>query len=118
MITTNILARGFDQRTIGLVINLDIPTHYEERKKGQVDVETYLHRIGRTGRFGDHGLALNLYTRDSDTHLLKGIEDFYKVQIKSLNDFDDKKAMNTINDLIEQVKEKNEEKRAEHKEKI
>mmetsp|Transcript_40550 Transcript_40550/g.35979 ORF Transcript_40550/g.35979 Transcript_40550/m.35979 type:complete len:251 (+) Transcript_40550:723-1475(+) len=117
LISTNLLARGFDQRTIGLVINLDIPTHYGA-KKGQVDLETYLHRIGRTGRFGDCGLALNLYVKDADKNLLKTIEDYYKVKIEDLNNVEDSKVFDRINDLIGEVRKLNDKKRADNKEKI
>lgn len=51
------LARGIDMRRVLLVINADLPVIYGSI---DADVETYLHRIGRTGRFGDFGVALNL----------------------------------------------------------
>jgi len=56
LITTNVLARGIDVQTVTMVINYDIP----EMMGGQPDYETYLHRIGRTGRFGRTGAALSL----------------------------------------------------------
>lgn len=55
--TTNLLARGFDQRSVSLVINIGIPYTHETKK---TDCDTYLHRIGRTGRMGDVGIALNI----------------------------------------------------------
>lgn len=55
LITTNVLARGIDVQTVTMVINYDIP----ETVDGQPDYETYLHRIGRTGRFGKTGAALS-----------------------------------------------------------
>ena len=57
LITTNVLARGIDMRRVLLVVNADLPVVYGTM---DADVETYLHRIGRTGRFGDFGVALNL----------------------------------------------------------
>jgi superfamily II DNA/RNA helicase len=57
LITTNLLARGFDQRSVTLVINIGIPFHHDSQ---QTDCETYLHRIGRTGRMGDVGIALSI----------------------------------------------------------
>jgi len=57
LITTNILARGFDYEQINLVINFDLPSIYNTDK---VDLPTYLHRIGRTGRFGRNGIAINI----------------------------------------------------------
>lgn len=55
LITTNVLSRGIDVQTVTMVINYDIP----ESAGGRPDYETYLHRIGRTGRFGRTGAALS-----------------------------------------------------------
>jgi len=57
LVTTNLLARGFDQRSVTLVINVGIPYNYQNKT---TDCDTYLHRIGRTGRMGDVGIALNI----------------------------------------------------------
>jgi ATP-dependent helicase YprA (DUF1998 family) len=57
LITTNVLARGVDIPAVSLVINYDMPTMEASQ---QPDFETYLHRIGRTGRFGRRGVAINL----------------------------------------------------------
>lgn len=61
LLTTNLLARGFDQLAISLVINFDIPFQ-KDPKTGAVygDPDTYLHRVGRTGRFDTPGVAINL----------------------------------------------------------
>lgn len=55
LIATNVLSRGIDVQTVTMVINYDIP----ETVDGKPDYETYLHRIGRTGRFGRTGAALS-----------------------------------------------------------
>jgi len=55
LITTNVLARGIDILQVNLVVNFDIPVD----KHGDADVETYIHRIGRTGRFGRQGVSIN-----------------------------------------------------------
>ncbi|KAF2173001.1 hypothetical protein M409DRAFT_35399 [Zasmidium cellare ATCC 36951] len=55
LIATNVLSRGIDVRTVTMVVNYDIP----ETVDGLPDFETYLHRIGRTGRFGRTGVALS-----------------------------------------------------------
>lgn len=55
LIATNVLSRGIDVRTVTMVVNYDIP----ETVDGMPDFETYLHRIGRTGRFGRTGVALS-----------------------------------------------------------
>lgn len=56
LITTNVLARGIDISQITLVVNYDLPIDYNTR---QPDYEAYLHRIGRTGRFGRTGVSIN-----------------------------------------------------------
>eukprot|EP00794_Sanderia_malayensis_P015208 gene15208-16779_t len=55
LITTNVCARGIDVEQVTIVVNYDIPIDQMNRP----DFETYLHRIGRTGRFGKKGLAIN-----------------------------------------------------------
>ena len=57
LVSTSLIARGIDLRNVCLVINADLPKKY---LKNVPDYHTYLHRIGRTGRFGDVGIALNL----------------------------------------------------------
>ncbi|CAD0109230.1 unnamed protein product [Aureobasidium uvarum] len=61
LITTNVLARGIDVQTVTMVINYDIPDKPASTGRGYVpDAETFLHRVGRTGRFGKVGVALTL----------------------------------------------------------
>lgn len=68
LIATNVLSRGIDVRTVTMVVNYDIP----ETHDGMPDYETYLHRIGRTGRFGRTGVALSfVHNRDSWQQLMK-----------------------------------------------
>ena len=67
IITTNLLARGIDVPEIQLVINFDVPAQAQGPNRQRVgDSENYLHRIGRTGRFGSQGIAITLYDRDED----------------------------------------------------
>ena len=73
LISSNVTARGIDIQQVSIVINFDIPR----------DVNTYLHRIGRSGRWGRKGTGINLITRrDIDT--LKNIEKYYQTQIEPL----------------------------------
>jgi superfamily II DNA/RNA helicase len=51
------MARGIDIRTVGLVININVP---RVRVNGDIDYKTYLHRVARTGRYSDKGVALTL----------------------------------------------------------
>lgn len=55
LIATNVIARGIDISQVTVVINYDLP----KTQSGQPDVETYVHRIGRTGRFGRTGISIN-----------------------------------------------------------
>lgn len=78
LIATNVLARGIDVSTVSMVINYDIP-----ETDGVADPETYLHRIGRTGRFGRVGVAVSfVYDKNSWTALSKISEYFGSAPIK------------------------------------
>ena len=70
LITTNLLARGVDVDNVCLVVNYDVPVD----KNGSPDYETYLHRIGRTGRFGRKGTAINLIGDQRAIEVLAAIE--------------------------------------------
>uniref|UniRef100_A0A6C0I0C4 RNA helicase n=1 Tax=viral metagenome TaxID=1070528 RepID=A0A6C0I0C4_9ZZZZ len=73
MISSNITARGIDIQHVSTVINFDIPKC----------VHTYLHRIGRSGRWGRKGMAINFVTK-RDIHLMRDIENHYKIKIDEL----------------------------------
>lgn len=73
LISTDVLSRGIDVQQVSLVINYDVPR----------DTDTYLHRIGRSGRYGRKGVAINLVT-DRDTTKLRNIESVYKIKIEEL----------------------------------
>lgn len=73
LISSNITARGIDIQQVSTVINFDVPKCYN----------TYLHRIGRSGRWGRKGFAINFITKH-DIKTLKNIENHYKINIKEL----------------------------------
>ena len=73
LISSNVTARGIDIQQVSTVVNFDIPN----------DVHTYLHRIGRSGRFGRKGLGINFITK-RDIRKLKEIEEFYETSIQEL----------------------------------
>lgn len=73
LISSNVTARGIDIQQISMVINFDIPKC----------IHNYIHRIGRSGRWGRKGVGINLITR-RDTGKLKDIESFYSCQINEL----------------------------------
>lgn len=58
---------------VTIVVNFDLPV----ADKGRADCETYLHRIGRTGRFGKRGLAINLVSKKESETTLKQIQDHF-----------------------------------------
>ncbi|VEU42648.1 unnamed protein product [Pseudo-nitzschia multistriata] len=80
LITTNVLARGVDVDNVCLVINYDVPV----TKDGDPDFETYLHRIGRTGRFGKKGSAINLIDDTRSVEVLAAIESHFAIQGKEM----------------------------------
>jgi len=73
LITTDLLARGIDVQQVSLVINYDLP----------VSKENYIHRIGRGGRFGRKGVAINFVAAE-DVPTLRTIEQFYNTQIEEM----------------------------------
>lgn len=73
LITTDLFARGIDVQQVSYVMNFDIPR----------DVCVYLHRIGRSGRWGRKGVAINLMTRVEQTRLT-AIERYYATEIQEL----------------------------------
>ena len=81
LITTNVLARGIDIEQVTIVVNFDIPMDLNR----DADCETYLHRIGRTGRFGKAGIAINLIDSDHAMNLCKKIEAHFGKPILYLN---------------------------------
>jgi len=80
LITTNVLARGVDVDNVCLVINYDIPM----TRDGDPDFETYLHRIGRTGRFGKKGTAINLIDDTRSVEVLAAIESHFATKGKEM----------------------------------
>ncbi|GMT34962.1 hypothetical protein PFISCL1PPCAC_26259, partial [Pristionchus fissidentatus] len=73
LITTDLLARGIDVQQVSLVINYDLPSNREN----------YIHRIGRSGRFGRKGVAINFVT-EQDKRQLQDIETFYTTIIEEM----------------------------------
>ncbi len=91
LITTNVTARGIDIDDVNLVINFDLPTNPD----GSADYETYLHRIGRTGRFGKSGVAVNLIDSYS-ANVMEKIQKHFGRPITKL-DASDPEAIEQIN---------------------
>ncbi|XP_039212549.1 ATP-dependent RNA helicase DDX25 isoform X2 [Crotalus tigris] len=92
IITTNLCARGIDVMQVTIVVNFTLPTTVFHAP----DFETYLHRIGRAGRFGKNGLAFNMVERQN-LPLLFEIQDHFKILIQRL-DPEDMEALEKIED--------------------
>jgi superfamily II DNA/RNA helicase len=73
LISSNVTARGIDIQQVSTVINFDLPN----------DIHLYIHRIGRSGRWGRKGNGINFITR-RDIKKIKEIEAFYSTQIEEL----------------------------------
>lgn len=102
LITTNVLSRGIDVQTVSLVVNYvsridfnmissliatqDLP----DDSRGKADPQTYLHRIGRTGRFGRVGVSISLISGPRSYKMIKEISDYFGVEMGLLpyNDWD------------------------------
>lgn len=70
LISTDLLARGIDVQQVSLVINYELPTQ----------MDNYIHRIGRSGRYGRKGTAINLLSPE-DMRCMKDIEEHYKIKV-------------------------------------
>lgn len=84
LITTDILARGIDVQQVSLVLNYDLPN----------EIPNYIHRIGRCGRYGRKGVAINLISKH-DINKLRDIENYYSAQIEEMP--------NNINEIINET---------------
>ena len=73
LLSTDLLSRGIDVQQLSLVINFDLP----------IQKETYIHRIGRSGRYGRKGVAINFIT-DRDLQDLHELQTFYNTQIEEM----------------------------------
>merc|ERR1719238_2000377 len=71
MVSTDLFGRGIDIERVNIVINYDMPD----------DSDSFLHRVGRTGRFGTKGLALTFVSTDEDTEVLKRVQERFEVNI-------------------------------------
>jgi ATP-dependent RNA helicase UAP56/SUB2 len=73
MVTTDLFHRGMDFKAVNVVINYDFPENED----------TYLHRIGRAGRFGTKGLAISFVTKE-DEPILDGVRKKFVVGVEEL----------------------------------
>lgn len=73
LIATDVWGRGLDVQQVSLVIDYDLPNNRE----------LYIHRIGRSGRFGRKGVAIN-FVKNDDIRILRDIEQYYSTQIDEM----------------------------------
>lgn len=78
-------------RKVTLVVNLELPKEYNNTPGAAItqgvkaDCEAYLHRVGRTGRFGDQGIALNFVCDSEQESIHQQLLEFYKMPMDEIN---------------------------------
>lgn len=88
LIATDLISRGIDVQQVGLVINYDVP----------YDPDKYIHRVGRSGRFGKLGVAITFMLKSrTDLSRMKNIEQEYKIEFEELKN---NKDINKINSYL------------------
>lgn len=70
-VATDVFGRGIDIERINLAINYDLPA----------DADSYLHRVGRAGRFGTKGLSISFVSSETDETVIKQIEERFQAPI-------------------------------------
>jgi len=106
LITTNLLSRGIDVLSVALVVNFDLPIL---KPGNEPDCDTYLHRVGRSARFGQIGVAINLVYDQTTLTVLQGLRAYFfpddQDRIKELKN--DKNNPNiTIDASLQEINEK------------
>ncbi|KAL6507868.1 DEAD-box ATP-dependent RNA helicase [Orobanche gracilis] len=89
LISTDLLARGFDQSQVNLVVNYDLPVRHD--RPTEPDYEIYLHRVGRAGRFGRKGAVFNLLRHDRDDMIMAKIEEYFNARIAEVSPWNSEK---------------------------
>jgi ATP-dependent RNA helicase DDX19/DBP5 len=102
LITTNLLARGIDNKLVKNIINFDMPIDHATR---EINYELYIHRIGRCGRFGRHGIAITIAENEEEMKRVTSISDHYSCTIEEVHS---EEHLDQINEERER-KEKEEE---------
>lgn len=106
LVTTNVLARGVNVPSVDVVVNYDMPSKpgIGPGSESKADPETYVHRMGRCGRFGRQGTAITFLQSAQDNDMLLSIEKYYN--------YDNSKRMtidwnpNEIESLAESVRQR------------
>ena len=85
MVSTNIFGRGIDIERVNVVFNYDMPD----------GADTYLHRVGRAGRFGTKGLAISFISSTADAQVLNDVQERFAVEVPDLPDTIDSSTYST-----------------------
>jgi len=95
LVTTDVCARGVDVAKVNIVINYDFPSSHEDKEPGataattpqdpvSIAADTYLHRVGRAGRFGNRGLAVSFLSSELDRKVFDCVQARFKTKIEEL----------------------------------
>jgi len=83
LVSTDLFARGVDIEKVNIVINYDMPKPSTDKHD---EIDTYLHRVGRTARFGTKGLAISFVASPEEMETLKKIQERFVLKIGELPD--------------------------------
>eukprot|EP00201_Polytomella_parva_P020115 CAMPEP_0175041062 /NCGR_PEP_ID=MMETSP0052_2-20121109/1685_1 /TAXON_ID=51329 ORGANISM="Polytomella parva, Strain SAG 63-3" /NCGR_SAMPLE_ID=MMETSP0052_2 /ASSEMBLY_ACC=CAM_ASM_000194 /LENGTH=427 /DNA_ID=CAMNT_0016303493 /DNA_START=44 /DNA_END=1327 /DNA_ORIENTATION=- len=83
LVATDLIGRGIDVERVNIVINYDMPETDAKHGNG---ADTYLHRVGRAGRFGTKGLAVTFIASEKDSEVLNAVQERFDVAITPLPD--------------------------------
>lgn len=89
LISTNVLARGIDVPEVDLVISFDVPFIMEHGCWKEPDYANYMHRVGRTGRFGTDGIAVQVTCNEDEVDFMDKIAKYYEIDIMELKSFEE-----------------------------
>jgi len=95
LVTTDVCARGVDVAKVNIVINYDFPSSHEDKDPSasaaatpqdpvSIAADTYLHRVGRAGRFGNRGLAVSFLSSELDRKVFDCVQARFKTKIEEL----------------------------------
>jgi ATP-dependent RNA helicase DDX19/DBP5 len=100
LITTNVLSRGIDVQSVSMVVNYDVPDRPVHPRGFEADPQTYLHRIGRTGRFGRVGVAVTFISSRRDWEMLMQIQEYFGTPMTKVATDDWDELEDTIQKII------------------
>ncbi|PGH27627.1 ATP-dependent RNA helicase DBP5 [Polytolypa hystricis UAMH7299] len=105
LIATNVISRGIDVQTVSMVINYDIPElHVPQSSKRIADPQTYLHRIGRTGRFGRVGVAVSFVANKEEWQMLMDIKNYFQTDMMRVDSHDWDEVETVVKNVIKSAR--------------